>query len=194
MEPMSSSSVELQLSGQDRRTLLQLAHVSIESGLYGKTLRVDPTEHSPSLQQARASFVTIKVEDELRGCIGSIEPRRVLVVDVVKNAYAAAFSDPRFPALTVGEFEHLRAHISVLSRSQAMAFTSEDDLLRQLRPEIDGVILEEGACRATYLPAVWTALPDPREFIEQLKLKAGLPKDYWSESITVRRYTTESIS
>lgn len=194
MEPISSSSVELRLSAQDRRTLLQLAHAAIESGLHGKTLRVDPAEHSPSLQQTGASFVTIKVADELRGCIGSIEPRRVLVVDVVKNAYAAAFSDPRFPALTVEEFEHLRAHISVLGPSQPIAFTCEDDLLRQLRPDVDGVILEEGGCRATYLPAVWKALPDPREFIEQLKLKAGLPRDYWSESITVRRYTTESIS
>ncbi len=194
MGPMSSSSIELRLSAQDRQTLLDLAYASIETGLHGNNLHVDPAEHSPSLQQTGASFVTVKVEDELRGCIGSIEPRRVLVVDVVKNAYAAAFSDPRFAPLTVAEFAHLRAHISVLGPCQPIAFTCEEDLLRALRPGIDGVILEEGACRATYLPSVWKALPDPREFLEQLKLKAGLPQDYWSASITVKRYTTESIS
>ncbi len=194
MEPTSSSSAELQLSSQDRQTLLDLAYASIESGLHGNNLRVDPSEHSPSLQQAGASFVTVKVADELRGCIGSIEPRRVLVVDVVKNAYAAAFSDPRFAPLTAEEFAHLRAHISVLGPCQPMTFTCEEDLLRQLRPGIDGVILEEGACRATYLPSVWKALPDPREFLTQLKLKAGLPKDYWSVNMTIKRYTTESIS
>jgi AmmeMemoRadiSam system protein A len=171
-----------------------LAYASIESGLHGNSLRVDPAEHSPSLQQAGASFVTIKVADELRGCIGSIEPRRILVIDVVKNAHAAAFSDPRFPALTKEEFEHLHAHISVLGPCEAIAFTSEEDLLRRLRPGIDGVILEEGASRATYLPSVWETLPDPYEFLTQLKLKAGLPKDYWSANVTVRRYTIESIS
>ena len=194
MEPISSSSAELRLSAQDRQTLLDLAYASIESGLQGNNLRVDPSEHSPSLQQTGASFVTVKVSDELRGCIGSIEPRRVLVVDVVKNAYAAAFSDPRFAPLTTEEFARLRAHISVLGPCQPITFTCEEDLLQQLRPGIDGVILEEGACRATYLPSVWKVLPDPSEFLEQLKLKAGLPKDYWSASMTVKRYTTESIS
>ena len=194
MGPTSSSNVELRLSVQDRHTLLDLAYASIESGLRGNALRVDPAEHSPSLQQAGASFVTIKVADELRGCIGSVEPRRVLVIDVVKNAHAAAFSDPRFPALTMEEFEHLHAHISVLSPCEPIAFTCEEDLLQQLRPGVDGVILEEGACRATYLPSVWKTLPDPREFLTQLKLKAGLPRDYWSANVTVKRYTTESIS
>jgi AmmeMemoRadiSam system protein A len=179
MGPTSSSNVELRLSVQDRHTLLDLAYASIESGLHGNALRVDPAEHSASLQQAGASFVTIKVADELRGCIGSVEPRRVLVIDVVKNAHAAAFSDPRFPALTVEEFERLRAHISVLSSCEPIAFNCEEDLLRQLRPGVDGVILEEGACRATYLPSVWKTLPDPREFLTQLKLKAGLQRDYW---------------
>ena len=194
MEPTSSSNVELRLSAQDRTTLLDLAYASIERGLHGGTLGVNPAEHSPNLQQPGASFVTIKVADELRGCIGSIEPQRVLVVDVVKNAHAAAFSDPRFPALTMEEFTHLRAHISVLGPCEPIAFTCEEDLLRQLRPGIDGVILEEGACRATYLPSVWKALPDPHEFLTQLKLKAGLPKNYWSAGVTVKRYKTESIS
>ncbi len=191
---MSSSEFTLDLSGEDRRTLVQLAHASIESGLRSRKLRVDPGEYSASLQRPGASFVTIRVLEELRGCIGSIEPRRVLVVDVVKNAHAAAFNDPRFSALTSKELGDLSVHISVLSEPQELWFTSEDDLIRQLRPGIDGVILEEGSCRATYLPAVWKALPDTREFLRQLKLKAGLPADYWSERIQIRRYTTESFS
>ncbi len=191
---MSSSESALDLSEEDRRTLVQVARSSIENGLQGNKLRLDPSEYSTSLQQPGASFVTIRVLEELRGCIGSIEARRMLVVDVVKNAHAAAFTDPRFNALTSKEFRDLRVHISVLSEPQGVAFTSEDDLIRQLRPGIDGVILEEGSCRATYLPAVWRALPDARDFLEQLKLKAGLPADYWSERIQVRRYTTESFS
>ncbi|MDX1488304.1 MAG: AmmeMemoRadiSam system protein A, partial [Acidiferrobacterales bacterium] len=142
---MSSSEPTLDLSGEDRRTLVQLARASIESGLYGNKLHLDPSEYSASLQRHGASFVTIRVLEELRGCIGSIEARRVLVVDVVKNAHAAAFSDPRFGALTSKEFEDLNLHISVLSEPQELTFTTEDDLIRQLRPGIDGVILEEGS-------------------------------------------------
>lgn len=191
---MYSSESTLDLSGEDRRTLVQLARASIESGLQSRKLHLDPSEYSASLQRPGASFVTIRVLEELRGCIGSIEARRVLVVDVVKNAHAAAFSDPRFGALTLKEFGDLSVHISVLSEPQELSFTSEDDLICQLRPGIDGVILEEGSCRATYLPAVWKALPDAREFLGQLKLKAGLPADYWSKHIQIRRYTTESFS
>lgn len=191
---MYSSESTLDLSGEDRRTLVQLARASIESGLHSRKLYLEPSEYSASLQRPGASFVTIRVLEELRGCIGSIEARRVLVVDVVKNAYAAAFSDPRFSALTSKEFGDLSVHISVLSEPQELRFTSEDDLIGQLRPGIDGVILEEGSCRATYLPSVWNALPDAREFLGQLKLKAGLPADYWSKRIQIRRYTTESFS
>ena len=191
---MSSTDSTLDLSVEDRCTLVQLAHASIESGLLGNKLRLDLSQYSTTLQRPGASFVTLRVLEELRGCIGSIEARRVLVMDVVKNAHAAAFSDPRFDALTSKEFEDLNVHISVLSDPQGLTFTSEDDLIRQLRPGVDGVILEEGSCRATYLPAVWKALPDARQFLQQLKLKAGLPADYWSERIQVRRYTTESFS
>ncbi|MFQ5937176.1 MAG: AmmeMemoRadiSam system protein A [Acidiferrobacterales bacterium] len=193
MARTSSSRPDQGLSSQDRGTLLQLARASIETGLRGGKLQVDPAGHSSSLQRQGASFVTVKISDELRGCIGSIEPRRVLVIDVVRNAYSAAFHDPRFPALTEEEYLQLDVHISVLSRPEPMMFSSEADLIQQLRPGTDGLILEEGTCRATYLPVVWASLPDPHEFLEQLKRKAGLPPSHWSENIKVRRYTTESI-
>ncbi|MFQ6023566.1 MAG: AmmeMemoRadiSam system protein A [Acidiferrobacterales bacterium] len=194
MAPTSWTDNEGTLPAEDRQTLLVLARTSIERGLQGEELRIDLVDYSERLQVPRASFVTIRVVEELRGCIGSLEATHGLAVDVVRNAHAAAFSDPRFPALTMREFTDLQVHISVLSAPESLSFASEDDLIQQLRPQIDGVILEEGTCRATYLPSVWEALPDPREFLQQLKRKAGLPPDHWSEKIKVQRYTTESIS
>ncbi|GMQ90392.1 MAG: hypothetical protein BMS9Abin10_0764 [Gammaproteobacteria bacterium] len=181
------------LSPADRRALLQLAETSIEKGLGGERLRVEPGDYSPVLQQPGASFVTVRIRRELRGCIGTLEHERVLVIDVVKNAYAAAFRDPRFAPLSRAEFKHLHVHISVLGRPQPIEFTCERDLVEQLRPGVDGIILQEGSCRATFLPAVWESLPEPQEFMQQLKCKAGLAADYWSDKITVQRYIAESI-
>lgn len=182
-----------ELCVEDRRVLLGLARGSIERGLCGQELRVVLEDYSAVLRTARASFVTIEVDASLRGCIGSLEPRRPLVTDVAKNAHASAFGDPRFPALTWPEFERLDIHISILSVPEPMHFASEEELIGQLRPQVDGLILEEGFRRGTFLPVVWESLPEPREFLRQLKRKAGLPADFWSGDIRVSRYTTESI-
>jgi AmmeMemoRadiSam system protein A len=182
------------LSSGDQQDLLKLAAVSIEMGLKGTQLEVDLTVYSRALRDPGASFVTINVRDQLHGCIGSLEIKRALVIDVVKNARAAAFDDPRFSTLTQEEFEHLHIHISVLSSPETIECASEDELVRQLRPGIDGVILEDGASRATYLPSVWEVLPDPQKFLRQLKCKAGLSLDHWSETMKVQRYTTECMS
>ena len=190
---MSSSDWSSILSSEDRQTLVQLALASIKEGLDGQKLKVDPANYSSALQEPGASFVTINVVDELRGCVGSLEAARSLALDVTHNAHAAAFSDPRFPALKLEELRDLHVHISLLGPPEAVDFTSEADLIRQLRPGVDGVILQEGTYRATYLPTVWEALPDPRQFLQQLKRKAGLSPDHWSEKIEVQRYTTESI-
>jgi AmmeMemoRadiSam system protein A len=112
---------------------------------------------------------------------------------VAQNAYAAAFSDPRFPPLREGEFEELDIHISILSPAEAMHFTSEADLLQQLRPGEDGLVMEEGFRRGTFLPSVWEQLPTPELFLRHLKQKAGLPADYWSSTLEVSRYTTHSF-
>ena len=181
------------LSAEDRGILRKLAHASIEEGLTGGELTVEVSDYSAALQALRASFVTVHVRNELHGCMGSLEPERPLVVDVVKNAYAAAFRDPRFSALSPREYEYLDVHISLLSIPEPMEFESEEDLLRQLRPGVDGLVLIEGHRRGTFLPAVWETLADSREFLRHLKHKAGLPQDYWSESIKIQRYTAESI-
>jgi AmmeMemoRadiSam system protein A len=192
MERMSSSE-RARLAPEDRARLLALARESIERGLGGARWHVRGEEFPEALRAVRATFVTLHVEGGLRGCIGTLEAKYALVEDVVRNAHSAAFEDPRFPALTRREFERLDLHISVLSPPEPVECRSEEELLAQLRPRQDGLIIEEGFFRGTFLPSVWEQLPEPRDFLRQLKLKAGLPEDYWSPRLRVRRYTTESV-
>ena len=177
----------------ERATLLGLAGESIRAGLAGERLRVEVEEFAPALAETRASFVTLNLAGRLRGCMGTLEARRALVLEVVEMAHAAAYRDPRFPALGPGEFARIELHISVLSPPEPLAFGSEEELLGQLRPGIDGLILSERHARGTFLPSVWEQLPEPREFLAHLKQKAGLDPGHWSDSIRVERYTTESI-
>ncbi len=172
---------------------MELARTSIEKGLCGEILSINLDGYSAALRIPRASFVTLHVDKGLRGCIGSLQAARPLATDVVQNAYAAAFRDPRFAALTRFEFDRLDIHISVLSDPQPMQFKSEEDLLAQLRPGVDGLILSESRHRGTFLPAVWDSLPDRREFLRHLKHKAGLSPDYWSDTLQIERYTADSI-
>lgn len=173
--------------------LLRVARASIEHRLRGEKLRVELTEYSEGLRDPGASFVTLMLRGELRGCVGSLEAKRPLVVDVAHNARAAAFDDPRFPALTPDEGGQLELHISVLSALEPIACEHEGDVIRALRPGVDGLVIEEGRLRATYLPTVWDSLPEPREFLRQLKRKAGLSPDHWSTRLRVRRYTIQTI-
>jgi AmmeMemoRadiSam system protein A len=143
------------------------------------------------LMELRATFVTLTMGGQLRGCIGMLEACRPLAEDVAANAVAAAFEDPRFPPLTKREFESLEIHISVLSPTEELRFSSEEDALHQIRPGIDGLILQDGFYRGTFLPSVWEELPQKALFWAHLKQKAGLPVDYWSETLRVFRYTTE---
>jgi AmmeMemoRadiSam system protein A len=112
---------------------------------------------------------------------------------VAEHAYAAAFDDPRFPRLTPAERDGLSIHISVLGSPEPVPCRTEQELLSALRPGVDGLILRDGEHRATFLPTVWTQLDDPFVFVSQLKYKAALPLDYWSETIRFCRYTTESF-
>jgi len=105
----------------------------------------------------------------------------------------AAFRDPRFPPLAADEFDELDIHLSILTPAEPVSFTSEQELITQLQPGIDGLILEEGHRRGTFLPSVWEQLPEPQQFLRHLKQKAGLSPDYWSENIRISRYRTEMI-
>jgi uncharacterized protein len=189
-----TSSTEPALTPDDRHTLHRLAKQAIASGVnQGAPLTVDIQQFSPALRTPRATFVTLTLNGRLRGCVGTLEAMRPLADDVARNAYAAAFSDHRFDPVSAQELPHLEIHISLLSPPQPMQVQSEADLLRQLRPGIDGLILEEGRRRGTFLPSVWEGISDPREFVDHLRIKAGLPAGYWSDTLRVSRYTTESV-
>lgn len=185
----------IELNAHQRKTLLGLAAAVVaRAATQGQRTVIDIDDYSGALLELRASFVTLTINGRLRGCIGSLQAYEPLVSSVANNAYAAAMTDPRFPELNVSELDALSFEISVLTPPQPMLVSSEEQLLRDLIPGIDGIILEDGSCRATYLPSVWAQLPEPEDFIQQLKLKAGLSADYWSPSISIQRYTTESFS
>ena len=180
------------LSPADRATLLDVARASIQHGLrHRQALAVNPGDYPETLRPLRATFVTLEIGSQLRGCIGALAAYQPLVQDVAAHAYAAAFEDPRFAELRPDELPKLEIFISVLSPPEPMQFSSEEDLLKQVRPGVDGLILEFRHYRATFLPAVWESLPDPYVFLAQLKHKAGLPLDFWSPELRVERYTTE---
>ncbi|MGH8619207.1 MAG: AmmeMemoRadiSam system protein A [Burkholderiales bacterium] len=135
-----------------------------------------------------ATFVTLMKAAALRGCIGSLEPRRALLDDVQANAVAAALRDPRFPALAADELPQIDVEVSLLSPTQALAFRDEADALAQLVPGADGVIFEYGHHRSTFLPQVWEQFATPAEFVGHLKYKAGLPPDFWAPEVKLARY------
>ena len=189
--PAATSST---LCRDDRKLLIRVAQASVSHGLSHRApLPMDLAQVPPALQQVRATFVTLHIGDDLRGCIGTLEARRPLVADVAENAFAAAFRDHRFKPVTEVEFYLLHFHISILHPAEPMTVASEDDLLQQLRPGVDGLIMQEDARRATFLPDVWHSVREPRSFLAHLKQKAGLPTDYWSPGLRFWRYTTEGV-
>ena len=176
-------------------TLLHLAAASIEHGLArGKPLPVDPADYPQALRDDGACFVTLKRNGQLRGCVGSPRAYRPLVEDVADNGFAAAFRDSRFPKLAAGEKRELSLSVSVLSPPAPIAFADEADLLKQLRPQINGLIIESEGQRALFLPQVWETLPRPRAFLAQIKVKAGLDRDHWSADFKAWRFTSESVA
>lgn len=166
--------------------LLRIARGVIEAS-FGAAPPVVPA--LPALSQPAACFVTLTRGGQLRGCIGSLQAHRSLLDDVIHNARAAAFSDPRFAPLGGDELSAIKVEISLLSSAETIEFTDEASALAALRPEVDGVILNDGQHRSTFLPQVWAQLPNARQFLAALKKKAGLPADHWSPHLTLQRYT-----
>ncbi|MBK5940272.1 AmmeMemoRadiSam system protein A [Halochromatium roseum] len=192
--PPSPTPLESSLDPSARQRLLEIARLSIRQGLeQGCALQLIAEQEAPALQAKRASFVTLERQGRLRGCIGHLEAVTALACDVAENAYAAAFRDPRFAPLSAQEIGDLEIHISVLTPSQPLAFSSEAELLAAIEPGVDGLILSEGNRRGTFLPSVWEQLPTREEFLRHLKQKAGLAPDHWSPQIQVARYRTESF-
>ncbi len=187
-----SPCIELALPLQ--RQLLEIARQSIEQGLdSGKPLVVDLTALEPFLREAAAVFVTLTLQGQLRGCIGSLEAHDALAQAVANAAFNAAFRDPRFAPVSPAELVQIEIEISVLSRLESWQPDSRESLLRELRPGIDGLLIEDRGMRATFLPQVWEKIGSPEEFVGQLMRKAGLPARHWSNSIQLHRYQTLSF-
>jgi MEMO1 family protein len=166
------------------KALLGIARAAIEARLFGDARTFD----APWLRQTGATFVTLTRDGELRGCIGSLEARRPLGEDVAENAVAAAFHDPRFASMSAAEWPSVRVEVSLLSAPKPVRFADEVELLAEIRPGEDGLIVECDGRRATFLPQVWETIPDKRQFLAQLLHKAGLPQDTRLGRCRVWRY------
>jgi AmmeMemoRadiSam system protein A len=166
--------------------VIPIARATIGQAL-GRQVTAD--ESAPWLHQPKACFVTLKMNGDLRGCIGSLQAQRPLLADLKANALAAAFQDPRFEPLTNDEFEYTRIEVSLISAIEPNYFVNEQDALNQLRPALDGIIFEYQNQRSTFLPQMWESLPTPQLFMALLKKKAGLSPSFWAEDVRLSRYT-----
>jgi AmmeMemoRadiSam system protein A len=183
------------LSESQRQTLLRIVGDTLRVGVdTDRKLELNASDYEWVLQQRRASFVTLRINKELRGCIGTLEARQPTIIAVVDAAFSAAFRDSRFSPVVEGELESLETSIALLSPPESVHVESEAALLESLRIGIDGLILEEGDRRATFLPSVWEQISDPQVFLNRLKKKAGMPSIYWSPNIKISRYCSESFA
>jgi len=185
----------MKLEPDQQRAVLLTAATSIEARL-GLVAAAPPedTELHGALGEPRASFVTLTIDSQLRGCCGTLEPARPLLLDVWSNAQASAFRDPRFAPLTVREWQWSSLEVSLLTPSERVAVASEQQLLVELVPGRDGLVLEWRGMRATFLPKVWEQVAGPRDFLRRLKQKAGLDADFWAADVQVWRYETEVMA
>ncbi|SMF65812.1 hypothetical protein SAMN02745866_04231 [Alteromonadaceae bacterium Bs31] len=182
------------LNIEQQQTLLAQARASIVYGCkYKAYLAADKNLLKlAAFSQIAASFITLKTKSsmELRGCTGTLTATKSLLLDVIEHAYAAAFQDSRFAPVREDEIDDIHLAISVISPMELLPVSSERELLANLRPNMDGLLIEQAGHRATFLPSVWEQLRDKQSFLRQLKQKAGLSADYWSADLRAYRYTT----
>jgi AmmeMemoRadiSam system protein A len=182
---MSETQSSKQLTEKQGQVLVRLARETITKRL-GLAVAGDRSLSAadlaaPVFQEKRGTFVTLKIKKQLRGCIGCLTPSESILAGIQRNAVNAAFNDPRFPALTAAELEQAEIEISILTNPLKLEYSDGDDLVKRLRPDIDGVIIGQGLARATFLPQVWEQLPRPEDFLAQLCCKACLPPDAWRQ-------------
>jgi len=191
----TESSESNQYTPEQGETLVRLARMTLEEELGiepGASLELEEALEDPSFSVHRGTFVTLKIDRSLRGCIGSLSSREPVKDGVRRNAVNAAFHDPRFPRLTVEELRKVDIEVSVLTEPEPLEFSNPDDLVKKLRPGIDGVILQSGGRSATFLPQVWEQLPSADSFLGNLCMKAGLPVDNWkTEKVEVMIYQVQ---
>lgn len=187
--------VEDKLTLDEQKTLLRLAREAMEHGVKREKLPpLDGSVLTPHLREEGASFVTLTVRGQLRGCIGALEPYQSLAEDVREHAVAAALEDPRFPKVSERELNGIQIEVSRLTRPVPLDYKDAADLLSQLRPHVDGVILRDGFRRATFLPQVWEKIPDAAEFLGNLCYKMGVNPDLWrTKHLDVLIYQVEEF-
>jgi AmmeMemoRadiSam system protein A len=183
------------LTPDEQKTLLSMAREAIKHRVQGKKPpSIEITALTPNLREQGASFVTLTIQGQLRGCIGALEAYQPLVEDVREHAVAAALEDPRFPPLRKDELSRTQIEISRLTRAIPLDYKDADDLLSKLRPHVDGVIIKDGLRRATFLPQVWEKLPDPSDFMDNLCYKMGAGDRHWrNKHLNVFVYQVEEF-
>ncbi len=183
------------LTNEEKKTLLSLARAALEAGVRGAAVPpVDLDAMSPSLRSPGASFVTLTIRGELRGCVGALEAYQPLAKDVCEHAVAAGLDDPRFQPVSPEELASIEIEVSRLTPPRALDYRDPPDLLERLRPGIDGVTLRDGGRRATFLPQVWEKLPDKAAFLDQLCAKMGASPDTWrTRHLQVQTYQVEEF-
>ena len=187
--------MEDQLTPEEQKTLLRLAREALDHGVRGERLaRLELSTLTPRLREQGASFVTLMMLGNLRGCIGALEAHQPLAEDVREHAVAAALNDYRFQPLTPAELNGTSIEVSRLTAPLPLEYNSPEDLLTKLRPHIDGVILRDGLRRATFLPQVWEKIPEPAEFLDNLCYKMGVDEKLWRrKQLNVQIYQVEEF-
>ena len=177
---MEAMPMEKPLDHSQGMALVRLARKTLAGSLHIPwDEEEEPLLAEPIFGREQATFVTLTQRGQLRGCIGTLQPVSPLAESVRDNTFSAAFNDPRFAPVTQGEFDELHIEVSLLTSATPMDAKSPTEILMDLRVGLDGVILKKGGASSTFLPQVWTQLPNPEEFLSQLSLKAGLSKDAW---------------
>ena len=173
--------------------MYQVAVQSLEKAVENKKYHPSRQDYADVLFNKGASFVTLEKNGNLRGCIGSLFPREAVLLDIAENTYKAAREDSRFEPLRAEEIPQIEITISLLSGYEEMSYQDEEDLRRQLQPGVDGLVSRDGDRQGLFLPSVWKQLPTPEEFLDNLKIKAGLSPSYWSNNIKVYRFRVVEI-
>ena len=183
------------LTPEEKQILLRLARQALEDGVkQGKLPKIDLRTLPPRLREQGASFITLTIKNELRGCIGALQAYQPLAEDVREHAMAAALEDPRFPPVQANELNRIKIEVSHLTDPVVLQYSSAEDLLSKLRPHVDGVILRDGFRRATFLPQVWEKISDPAEFLENLCYKMGAESNLWKHKhLVVQIYQVEEF-
>jgi AmmeMemoRadiSam system protein A len=184
---MESNGSNTRFTENQGRLLVKLARNTILKELTGKSTDTESDTSAQVIQDERfqahcGTFVTLKIQGQLRGCIGNLTPKESVLEGVKRNAVNAAFHDPRFSSLTAAELDRTDIEVSILTEPLPLAYRDSQDLIQKLRVNVDGVIIRKGNTSATFLPQVWEQLPQPENFLNHLCMKAGLPADAWKHS------------